>query len=414
MTNNKNRRKELCIIISFIIASLTILPFGAEAFSDQVIQKGATGDDVIELQARLQYNGFYDGEINGVFGWSTYWAVRNFQEEFELEVADGLVGEKTKEMLERATDYDKEWVHRMIREGRKFTYYGGTPKEIQKGPKGSRDSKQTDQKEQDQQRNQGEEPAQEPGQPTEQPGQGEQPAPEQGTEGGQGEQPVPEQGAEGGQGEQPAPEQGAEGGQGEQLTPEQGTEGGQEEQPAPEQGAEGGQGEQPTPEQGTEGGQEEQPAPDQEEEEGGDPTPEEEPVGQEDDDVDVESAINVPEGFSDNDIQLLSQAVHGEARGEPYAGQVAVAAVILSRVNSPKFPNSISGVIFEPRAFTAVADGQIYLEPNETSRKAALDAINGQDPSGGALYFFNPDTATSAWIWSRPQIKQIGKHIFCK
>ncbi|WP_088075064.1 cell wall hydrolase [Litchfieldia alkalitelluris] len=358
MTNNKNRRKELCIIISFIIASLTILPFGAEAFSDQVIQKGATGDDVIELQARLQYNGFYDGEINGVFGWSTYWAVRNFQEEFELEVADGLVGEKTKEMLERATDYDKEWVHRMIREGRKFTYYGGTPKEIQKGPKGSRDSKQTDQKEQDQQRNQGEEPAQEPGQPTEQPGQGEQPAPEQGTEGGQGEQ--------------------------------------------------------PTPEQGTEGGQEEQPAPDQEEEEGGDPTPEEEPVGQEDDDVDVESAINVPEGFSDNDIQLLSQAVHGEARGEPYAGQVAVAAVILSRVNSPKFPNSISGVIFEPRAFTAVADGQIYLEPNETSRKAALDAINGQDPSGGALYFFNPDTATSAWIWSRPQIKQIGKHIFCK
>ena len=106
--------------------------------------------------------------------------------------------------------------------------------------------------------------------------------------------------------------------------------------------------------------------------------------------------------------------MHGEARGEPYNGQVAVAAVILNRVNSPSFPNTVAGVIFEPRAFTAVADGQTWLEPNPTSKKAVMDAINGWDPTGNAIYYFNPDTATSAWIWSRPQIKQIGKHIFCR
>jgi len=124
--------------------------------------------------------------------------------------------------------------------------------------------------------------------------------------------------------------------------------------------------------------------------------------------------VNVPSGFSQNDIQLMANAVHGEARGEPYNGQVAVAAVILNRVNSPSFPNTVAGVIFEPRAFTAVADGQIWLEPNPTSKKAVMDAINGWDPTGNAIYYFNPDTATSAWIWSRPQIKQIGKHIFCR
>lgn len=110
----------------------------------------------------------------------------------------------------------------------------------------------------------------------------------------------------------------------------------------------------------------------------------------------------------------MANAVYGEARGEPYVGQVAVAAVILNRVNSATFPNTVSGVIFEPRAFTAVADGQIWLTPNERAKEAVLDAINGWDPTGHALYYFNPDTATSAWIWGRPQIKQIGKHIFCK
>lgn len=118
-------------------------------------------------------------------------------------------------------------------------------------------------------------------------------------------------------------------------------------------------------------------------------------------------------GFSENDIRILANAVYGEARGEPYIGQVAVAAVILNRINADRFPNTASGVIFQPGAFTAVADGQIWLTPNETAKKAVRDAINGWDPSGGALYYFNPDTATSKWIWTRPQRKKIGKHIFC-
>lgn len=118
--------------------------------------------------------------------------------------------------------------------------------------------------------------------------------------------------------------------------------------------------------------------------------------------------------FGSNDVTLLARTVYGEARGESYVGQVAVAAVVLNRLESPLFPNSISGVIFQPGAFTAVSDGQIWLTPKATSYKAARDAINGWDPSGNALYYFNPNTATSAWIWSRPQIKQIGKHIFTK
>ncbi|KXG45018.1 spore cortex-lytic enzyme [Tepidibacillus infernus] len=119
-------------------------------------------------------------------------------------------------------------------------------------------------------------------------------------------------------------------------------------------------------------------------------------------------------GFSANDIRMMANAVYGEARGEPYVGQVAVAAVILNRVKHSSFPNTPSGVIFEPGAFTAVADGQIWLTPNKTAEKAVRDALNGWDPTGGAIYYFNPDTATSGWIWSRPQIKKIGKHIFAK
>ncbi|WP_422657237.1 spore cortex-lytic enzyme [Paenibacillus sp. EC2-1] len=125
----------------------------------------------------------------------------------------------------------------------------------------------------------------------------------------------------------------------------------------------------------------------------------------------LSSANNL--GLSDNDLKIMANAVYGEARGEPFEGQVAVAAVILNRVKSPSFPNTPSGVIFQPRAFTAVADGQIWLEPNETAKKAVLQAVNGWDPSGGCLYYFNPKTATSSWIWSRPQVKTIGQHIFC-
>lgn len=210
------------------------------AFSNQVLQRGSTGEDVIELQSRLKYNGFYTSEVDGVFGWNTYWAVRNFQDKFGLPI-DGVVGAKTKAAIVKATMYDKP---------------------------------------------------------------------------------------------------------------------------------------------GTSGNN--------------------------------NSATTVPNGYSQNDIQLMSNAVYGESRGEEYTGQVAVAAVILNRVQSESFPNTIAGVIYEPGAFTAVADGQINLTPNATAKKAVLDAINGWDPSGEALYYFNPDTATSSWIWSRPQIKKIGKHIFCK
>lgn len=117
-----------------------------------------------------------------------------------------------------------------------------------------------------------------------------------------------------------------------------------------------------------------------------------------------------------SDIQLMARAINGEARGEPYEGQVAVGAVILNRVKSSQFPNSISGVIYQPGAFTAVADGQINSAISEGSTvfKAAQDAKNGWDPTGGSIYYFNPATATNKWIWSRPLVKTIGKHRFCK
>jgi N-acetylmuramoyl-L-alanine amidase len=118
--------------------------------------------------------------------------------------------------------------------------------------------------------------------------------------------------------------------------------------------------------------------------------------------------------LSQNDIHLLAQAVYAEGRGEPYIGQVAIAAVILTRLKSDRFPKSIPGIIFQPMAFESVSDGQIWLKPNETAKKAVMDALNGWDPSGGALYYFNPARATSKWIWNRPYIKRIGKHIFCK
>ena len=117
-----------------------------------------------------------------------------------------------------------------------------------------------------------------------------------------------------------------------------------------------------------------------------------------------------------SDIQLMARAINGEARGEPYEGQVAVGAVILNRVKHSKFPNSISGVIYQPGAFTAVSDGQINqpIKEGTTVYKAAQDAKNGWDPTGGCIYYFNPQTATNKWIWSRPHVKTIGKHRFCK
>ena len=117
--------------------------------------------------------------------------------------------------------------------------------------------------------------------------------------------------------------------------------------------------------------------------------------------------------LSNSDLYLLSCCVYGEARGESYTGKVAVAAVILNRVRSSSFPNSISGVIYQSGAFTCVSDGQINLGTNDECTRAAQDALNGWDPTGGAIYYFNPATATSKWIWSRPQLITIGKHIFC-
>jgi len=269
------------------------------AFSNQVIQKGAVGDDVIELQSRLQYLGFYNGKIDGVFGWSTYWALRNFQYEFGLPI-DGLAGWPTKLKLAKASKYNEQFVKKQINSGKKFTHYGGVDQSKQSAPSPANRAPANNA------------PAK--------------PAPA------------------------PAPKQ---------NVPPKNT--------APKKAA---------PKKPT--------------------------------------ATNIPNGFSQNDIQLMANAVYGESRGEPYTGQVAVAAVILNRVNSSTFPNTVAGVIFEPGAFTAVADGQIWLTPNENAKKAVLDAINGWDPTGEALYYFNPDTATSGWIWGRPQIKRIGKHIFCK
>ncbi|NLY80680.1 MAG: spore cortex-lytic enzyme [Lysinibacillus sp.] len=256
----------ISLLILAIFGSFALLkPEQSSAFSNQVIERGAYGDDVIELQARLQYLGFYDGKIDGKFGYGTYWALRNFQESYGLEV-DGVAGQATKEMLVNNSDFDREWVHAQINAGREFTYYGGVPLDQQvKGNSGSSGS----------------------------------------------------------------------------------------------------------------------------------------------------TAYQLPPKYSEQDLQLMANAVYGEARGEPYEGQVAVAAVILNRLESPDFPNTISEIIFQPGAFTAVADGQIWLTPNKRAKQAVLDAMSGWDPSENALYYFNPNTATSEWIWTRPQIKQIGEHIFC-
>lgn len=122
--------------------------------------------------------------------------------------------------------------------------------------------------------------------------------------------------------------------------------------------------------------------------------------------------VTVGSGQTNSDLYLLAKCVYAEARGEPYTGQVAVAAVILNRVASPDFPDTIADVIYQPWAFTAVNDGQISLEPDQTAYNAARDALNGWDPTYGCLYYYNPTTATSQWIYSRQTVIQIGEHIF--
>lgn len=114
------------------------------------------------------------------------------------------------------------------------------------------------------------------------------------------------------------------------------------------------------------------------------------------------------------EMDIMARTIYSEARGESYTGQVAVGAVVMNRIRSPQFPDTIRGVVFQPRAFTAVDDGQFWLTPNRTAYLAAQDAVRGWDPTGGSLYYFNPDTATSAWIWTRSQSVKIGKHIFAR
>ncbi|MFT8313330.1 MAG: spore cortex-lytic enzyme [Clostridium sp.] len=122
---------------------------------------------------------------------------------------------------------------------------------------------------------------------------------------------------------------------------------------------------------------------------------------------------NAQYSSNSQDLMLLARLINGEARGEPYEGQVAVGAVVMNRTRDSRFPSTVAGVIYQPGAFTATVDGQINANIEQSSINAARDALNGWDPSGGAIYYFNPAKATSKWIWSRPLIKIIGEHRFC-
>ena len=126
------------------------------------------------------------------------------------------------------------------------------------------------------------------------------------------------------------------------------------------------------------------------------------------------SSSSSSSSVSSSNLDLLARCVYAEARGEPYTGQVAIAAVVLNRVESPSFPNTISGVIYQKGAFTCVSDGQINLTPNQTAYNAARDALNGWDPTNGCLYYYNPATATSKWIWSLKVQITIGRHSFAR
>ena len=128
----------------------------------------------------------------------------------------------------------------------------------------------------------------------------------------------------------------------------------------------------------------------------------------------IYSSSNSTTANTSSNLNLLSRLIYAEARGEPYEGQVAIGGVVLNRVKNSSFPNTIAGVIYQAGAFSVVNDGQINLSPNQTAINAARDALNGWDPSYGSIYYFNPKTATSAWIWSRPVVITIGNHRFCK
>lgn len=403
--------KNMRIMLIVILVSMTTITFQffsskvpkAHAFSEQTIQRGATGSDVIELQARLQYNGYYNGPIDGVYGWSTYWAVRNYQKRFGLEEVDGLVGQKTKDMLLQSTTFYKDFVYDQINKGRKFTHYGGVPlsiqsapneKQIQQARRAAEQRRLQQEKKYQAQINNQTQQRQQQAQEREQ-----DKAQQQARERKQAQDQQQAREREQAQNQQQARER--EQAQDQQQAQERDKAQERDQAKAQQQARER---ERAQANRETERQQQEQQARRNQNAKQTNNNKQQKDS----------TAVNLPNGFSQNDIQLMANAVYGESRGEPYIGQVAVAAVILNRVNSPTFPNTVSGVIFEPGAFTAVADGQIWLTPNETAKKAVLDALNGFDPTGNAIYYFNPNTATSSWIWGRPQIKRIGKHIFCK
>ena len=130
--------------------------------------------------------------------------------------------------------------------------------------------------------------------------------------------------------------------------------------------------------------------------------------------LNLKSAVSASTKPASGDVYLLAQCIYSESRGEPYKGQVAVGAVVLNRVKSSSFPNSISGVVYQRGAFSAVDDGQINLRPDDSALKAARDAMNGWDPTGGCLYYYNPAKTSNRWIRSRPVVVRIGNHVFCK
>ncbi|WXB91094.1 spore cortex-lytic enzyme [Metabacillus sp. FJAT-53654] len=385
----------------------------AHAFSEQTIQRGATGSDVIELQSRLQYNGYYHGTIDGVYGWSTYWAVRNFQHMFGLDEVDGLVGQKTKDMLRNSTKFYKDFVYKQINEGKKFTHYGGVPLAQQTAPSEQQIQKARQLAEQRKQQREQKYKAQATEQQAQQNQQAQQKQQEQQKQQAQQNQQA-QQKQQAQQNQQEQQKQQAQQNQQEQQKQQaQQNQQAQQKQQA-QQNQQAQQKQQAQQNQQEQQKQQAQQNQQEQQKQQAQQNQEAQNKATQNKEQKESTAVNLPGGYSQNDIQLMSNAVYGESRGEPYIGQVAVAAVILNRVNSATFPNTVAGVIFEPRAFTAVADGQIWLTPNEQAKKAVLDAINGFDPTEGAIYYFNPDTATSSWIWGRPQIKRIGKHIFCE
>lgn len=261
----------------FVSLGLSIVVLGwtlfvpASAFTARNLVYGSQGYDVYELQNRLKYTGFYNGKVDGRFGWGTYWAVRNFQYKFGVPVT-GVVNFATKSHLVNSSP------------GWHYQASNSSGSASGSGSSGSSASASTS-----------------------------------------------------------------------TATPKAAT------TAAP-----------------------------------------------------VSAGPNVVSGISSNDVNIMAHVVYGEARGEPMAGQIAIAAVILNRLRDPKFPHTVAGIVYQDGAFDATMNGQANLQPNSSALTAVEDALHGMDPSQGAIYYYNPATATSSWIWSRPIITRIGHHVFCR